>query len=65
MEVPTAVARYPAEPWAEPRSAVERACNLVRWTEMPRGGRFAALEQPQLFAEDVAAFFGSLPAPPG
>ncbi|MEE8421147.1 MAG: epoxide hydrolase family protein [Dehalococcoidia bacterium] len=61
VETPTGFARFPAEPWAAARSAVERSYNLVHWSEMPRGGHFAALEQPQLFAEDVAAFFGSLP----
>jgi len=35
--------------------------NLVRYTRMPRGGHFAALEQPELFCEEVADFFHSLP----
>ncbi len=61
IEVPTAYARFPGEPWAAPRDAAERRFNLVRFTELPRGGHFAALEQPALFASDVAAFFGSLP----
>ncbi len=60
VEVPTAFARFPREPWAVPRPVVERSYNLVRWTEMARGGHFAALEQPALFAEDVSAFFGAL-----
>ena len=59
IETPTAFARYPAEPWAAPRSAIERAYNLVRWTELDRGGHFAALEQPELFADDVASFFAT------
>ncbi|MDA1062000.1 MAG: epoxide hydrolase [Chloroflexi bacterium] len=62
IEVPTAFARFPGEPWAPPRAPVERAFNLVRWTEPERGGHFAALEQPRLFAEDVAGFFATLPA---
>ena len=33
---------------------------LVQWTEMPRGGHFAALEEPQLYIEDVRKFFGSV-----
>jgi len=38
--------------------------NVVRWAEMPRGGHFAALEQPELWFEDVRAFFKeSLRAP--
>lgn len=57
---PMAFARFPGEPWAAPRSALERSYRLARWSEPPRGGHFAALEQPQLFAEDVAAFFGGI-----
>ena len=60
LEVPTAFARYPAEPWRAPRSMLERSFNLVRWTEQPRGGHFAAMEQPDLFASDVRAFFSDL-----
>ena len=60
IEAPTGFARFPAEPWAPPRAAMERGYNLVRWTEMDRGGHFAALEQPELFADDVAAFFATL-----
>ena len=61
LGVPTAFARYPAEPWKAPRGALERSFNLVRWTELPAGGHFAALEQPALFAADVRDFFTSLP----
>jgi epoxide hydrolase len=32
----------------------------VHWTEMPRGGHFAAMEEPELLVEDVRAFFRSL-----
>ena len=60
IEVPTAFERFPGEPWAPPRAPVERAYRLVRWTEPARGGHFAALEQPRLFAEDVAAFFATV-----
>ena len=31
--------------------------NIVRWTDMPRGGHFAALEQPDLLVDDVRSFF--------
>jgi len=57
VEVPTAYARFPAEPFNPPRVVVERGFNLVRYTEVERGGHFAAMEQPELFARDVAAFF--------
>ena len=61
VTVPTAYARFPAEPWAAPREVVERRYRLVRMTEPARGGHFAALEQPALYADDVASFFGTLP----
>jgi pimeloyl-ACP methyl ester carboxylesterase len=62
VQVPTSYARYPAEPWAAPREVVERRYNLVRLTEPAHGGHFAALEQPELYAEDVASFFSDLPS---
>ena len=57
-EAPTAFANFPGEPLyaAPPRSWAERAYNLVRWTDMPRGGHFAAMEEPDLFVEDVQAW---------
>jgi len=57
VEVPTGVAIFPAEPWQAPRHWVESRYNIQRWTEMPRGGHFAALEQPDLLLEDVRTFF--------
>lgn len=61
VEVPTAVALFPAEllSWP-PRSYVERVYNISHWTEMPRGGHFAALEQPDLLVEDIRAFARTL-----
>ena len=59
---PMAFARFRGEPWTAPRPLVERSFNLVRWSEPERGGHFAAMEQPQLFAEDVAAFFAEVAA---
>ncbi|MHC4639179.1 MAG: alpha/beta fold hydrolase, partial [Planctomycetota bacterium] len=43
-----------------PRSYAERIYNIARWTEMPRGGHFAALEQPALLIEDIRAFARTL-----
>ncbi len=58
---PFAIAHFPAEiGGAPPRSLVERVFDVGRWTEMPRGGHFAALEQPELLAADVTAFFRTL-----
>ena len=64
MAVPTGVARYPKEVLRFPRPWVERQYNVVHWSDMPRGGHFAAMEQPELFVEDVRAFFHTL-APRG
>ncbi len=60
VTVPTAYARFPAEPWAAPREVAERRYNLVRMTDPAHGGHFAALEQPTLYAADVASFFAGL-----
>jgi len=57
VETPTACALFPREllSWP-PRSYVDRLYNVVRWTEMPRGGHFAAMEEPELLVEDIRAF---------
>ena len=60
IETPTAVAMFPKEISHPPRSLVEQGYNVQRWTEMPRGGHFAAMEQPALLADDVRAFFRAL-----
>jgi pimeloyl-ACP methyl ester carboxylesterase len=56
VEKPTAVAHFPGELVFWPKSYAEREFRLVRWTEMPAGGHFAAMEQPKLFTDDVRAF---------
>lgn len=58
LETPTAFANFPGEPLytAPPRSFAERAHNIVRWTDMPRGGHFAAMEEPDLFVDEVRAW---------
>jgi pimeloyl-ACP methyl ester carboxylesterase len=60
VEVPTACAVFPKEISIPPRRWVEAQYNLTRWTEMPGGGHFAALEEPALLVEDVRAFFRTL-----
>ncbi|MCP5082026.1 MAG: epoxide hydrolase [Alphaproteobacteria bacterium] len=63
VEVPTACALFPAEMLAwPPRSYVERLYNVQQWTEMPHGGHFAALEQPELLVGDLRRFARSLRA---
>lgn len=59
---PTGYASFPREIRHPPRSFAEQFFDIRRWTEMPRGGHFAALEEPDLLAADVAAFF-SAPGP--
>jgi len=57
VTVPAALAIFPKEIPMPPRKYVERVFDVVQWTEMPRGGHFAALEEPRLLAEDVRRFF--------
>jgi microsomal epoxide hydrolase len=61
IDVPTGYAEFPREILRPPRSAAERVfTDLRRWTVMPKGGHFAALEQPEALASEVAAFFRTL-----
>jgi pimeloyl-ACP methyl ester carboxylesterase len=60
VTVPTAGAIFPAEIYLTPRLWAEASYNIVRWTPMPRGGHFAAMEEPELLLEDVRAFFRTL-----
>jgi pimeloyl-ACP methyl ester carboxylesterase len=60
VEVPVAVAVFPKEIPMPPRALAERGYNILRWTLMPRGGHFAAMEQPGLLAQDIREFFRPL-----
>jgi pimeloyl-ACP methyl ester carboxylesterase len=58
ITLPTGFAEFPGEFMPPPpRAAVEKSVNIVRWTVMPKGGHFAAWEQPQAFAREVGDFF--------
>lgn len=57
---PMGMALFPRELPTPPRSWVERAYDVRRWEVMPRGGHFAALEQPELLAAEIRAFFRPL-----
>lgn len=57
VEVPTGCAAFPKEISFTPRRWLEAAYNLTHFTIMPRGGHFAALEEPALLIDDVRAFF--------
>jgi len=59
VEVPTGIAAFPKEILRAPRRWCEPKYNITHWTDMPRGGHFAAFEQPELFIDDVRTFFGA------
>ena len=60
VEVPTAAAVFPKEILRMPRSWIEAAYNVVRYTRFERGGHFAALEEPDLLVDDIRSFFRGL-----
>jgi pimeloyl-ACP methyl ester carboxylesterase len=62
VPVPAGCAVFPAETSPPVRGWAARFLDIRQWTEMPRGGHFAALEQPGLLAEDVRQFFRPLRA---
>jgi pimeloyl-ACP methyl ester carboxylesterase len=59
-KVPAGFAIFPRDLLEPPREWAERFFNVQRWTKMPRGGHFAAMEEPALLAEDLRAFFRPL-----
>lgn len=60
VQIPTAVALFPGDIDQPPREWAERAYDLRRFTRMPRGGHFAAFEEPELLAADLRDFFRPL-----
>ena len=61
VDVPTGYAAFPKEILRPPRSLAARTyTDLRRWSPMPRGGHFAAMEQPAALAEEIRAFFRPL-----
>lgn len=59
-DVPAGFARFPKDISHPPREWAERFFNVRRWTEMPSGGHFAALEEPERLVDDIRAFFRPL-----
>jgi pimeloyl-ACP methyl ester carboxylesterase len=59
-DVPAAFAMFPKDLSQPPRAWAERFFNVERWTDMPRGGHFAAMEEPELLVDDIRAFFRPL-----
>lgn len=57
---PLGFAAFPKEIPHPPRDLLARHFDLRRYTEMPRGGHFAAMEQPDLLAADIRALFDAI-----
>ncbi|MGW0659960.1 epoxide hydrolase family protein [Streptodolium elevatio] len=61
IEVPTGCAYFPAEKLGTPsRRWAERQYNITHWTDMPAGGHFAAMEEPEALVDDIRTFFRPL-----
>jgi len=56
VQMPVGVSRFPFEAPFPPRQYIERGYNIQHWTDQPAGGHFAALEQPELLANDIKQF---------
>jgi pimeloyl-ACP methyl ester carboxylesterase len=60
VRVPCGIAHCPLEAPFPPREWIERGFHIAHWTDLPRGGHFAAAELPELLADDLREFFGGL-----
>ncbi|MNI62544.1 hypothetical protein D3C73_1178710 [compost metagenome] len=60
IEVPTALALFPSDILLPPKEWALRNLNITRWSMMPRGGHFAAMEDPEALAADIRAFYRPL-----
>jgi pimeloyl-ACP methyl ester carboxylesterase len=60
IKVPVGFAKFPKELPTPPRSYIEKGFNIQHWTEMPVGGHFAAMEQPNLLSKDITDFFKTI-----
>ena len=63
-KVPAAFAIFPKDISTPPKDLAERFFNVQQWTEMPKGGHFAAMEQPKLLADDIRKFVIAMQAQP-
>jgi pimeloyl-ACP methyl ester carboxylesterase len=59
-KTPAGFALFPKDIATPPREWANRFYNVQRWTELPRGGHFAALEEPELLAAEIREFFRPL-----
>ena len=60
VAAPAGMAAFPQEIARPPREWAERSYDVRRWQEMPKGGHFAALEEPELLAHEIREFFRPL-----
>ena len=60
FDVPTAFAAFPHDVLPAPREWIERNYPVIMFTEMPHGGHFTALEQPEAFAENITQFIHAI-----
>jgi microsomal epoxide hydrolase len=61
VDVSMGYCEFPKEILRPPRSLAARTySDIRRWTEMPHGGHFAAMEQPDALAAEIRAFFKPL-----
>jgi pimeloyl-ACP methyl ester carboxylesterase len=60
IEVPTGISIFPKDIVPAPREFAERFYNVQHWSDMPKGGHFAALEEPELLADELRTFFRPL-----
>jgi microsomal epoxide hydrolase len=63
VDVPTGIANYPGERTRMPRAWVEERYRVTHWSEPAKGGHFAAMQVPDLFVDDVRAFFATVGEP--
>jgi pimeloyl-ACP methyl ester carboxylesterase len=56
VESPVAVAVFPKEIAMPPKALAERGLNITHWTVIPKGGHFAAMEQPELLSKNLRSF---------
>jgi len=57
IDVPTGIALFSADVLLPPKKWAEQNLNITRWTRMPRGGHFTAMEEPELLADDIRSFY--------
>ena len=60
VNTPVGIARFHKEEPFPPRKFIERGYNIQHWTDIPKGGHFAAMEQPALLANDIIQFAKTL-----